>query len=293
MARTISGETFTLGQTYDSVGRPEKTVYPTGFQTKNVYNAFGYLKEVRRADSGRNDVYWQADRYDASGRIDGEFYGNGTVNDRIYSAATGRLLQASIDRGAYTGPDYVVQNLTYTHDPMGNVNTRHDGATNREERFYTTTPGDGYDGLDRLKVHTVVGGGTVTVSYDAMGNLTAKSDVGTYSYGANAGPHAVTGVSGGPLGTQSYTYDANGNMTGGGGRTITWTSFNQVETVVQGSFTSTFSFGANHERVKQVSHLGTTVYAGGIWERFTDGGGVQEKNYVMAPTGVGLIREFQ
>lgn len=292
LARTISGETFTLGQTYDSVGRPEKTVYPTGFQTKNVYNAFGYLKEVRRADSGRNDVYWQADRYDASGRIDGEFYGNGTVNDRIYSAATGRLLGAAVGRGIETGPPYSIQYLSYTHDQMGNVNTRHDAVTGREERFYSTTPGDGYDGLDRLKVHTVVGGGTVTVSYDAMGNITAKSDVGTYSYGANAGPHAVTGVSGGPLGPQSYTYDANGNMTGGGGRTITWTSFNQVETVVQGSFTSTFSFGANHERVKQVSHLGTTVYAGGVWERFTDGGGVQEKNYVMAPTGRVAVVSF-
>ncbi|MBW7894771.1 MAG: hypothetical protein H3C27_06615 [Opitutaceae bacterium] len=50
MARTISGETFTLGQTYDSVGRLEKTVYPTGFQTKNVYNAFGYLKANQKAN---------------------------------------------------------------------------------------------------------------------------------------------------------------------------------------------------------------------------------------------------
>jgi RHS repeat-associated protein len=146
-----------------------------------------------------------------------------------------------------------------------------------------------YDGLDRLLSHSVVTGmgGVVNVTYDQKGNITSKSDVGTYAYDP-AKQHALTGVSGGPLGSQSYNYDANGNMISGGGRTITWTSFNQARSITQGSFTSTFSFGANRERVKQVSHLETTIYVGGVFEQVTPVGAgavVEYKHYILAPTG--------
>lgn len=277
VTRTIDGAPYAISQTYDSASRPEKTIYPTAFQTRNVYNAFGYLKEVRRADSGRNDVYWEADGYDVSGRVDSEFYGNGTVNDRIFSPATGRLQGAAVGRGIETGPAFSVQYLGYTHDAVGNILTRNDGPTGRSEVF-------AYDGLDRLTSQRVNGGTPVTVTYDAMGNITAKSDVGGYTY-SGFGPHAVSAVGGGPLGAKTYAYDANGNMVSGGGRTITWMSFNQVASVVQGSFSSTFSFGAGHERVKEVSHLGTTIYVGGIYEKVTNGAAFQHKHYIMAPTG--------
>lgn len=146
-----------------------------------------------------------------------------------------------------------------------------------------------YDGLDCLLSHSLVTGmgGTVNVTYDEKGNITSKSDVGTYAYDPTK-KHALTGVSGGPLGSQSYNYDANGNMISGGGRTITWTSFNQARSITQGSFTSTFSFGANRERVKQVSHLETTIYVGGVFERVTPVGAgavVEYKHYILAPTG--------
>ncbi len=59
-------------------------------------------------------------------------------------------------------------------------------------------------------------------------------------------PHAV-----GTAGGYSYYYDADGNMTSGGGRTLTWTSFNQFRTVAQNGVTSEFWFGAGHERVVQ------------------------------------------
>jgi len=77
-------------------------------------------------------------------------------------------------------------------------------------------------------------------------------------------------------------------MTGGGGRGITWTSFNQAASIAKGASTSTFSFGAGHERVKQVSHLETTIYVGGLFEKVTPvgAGAVTEyKHYIVAPTG--------
>ncbi len=283
--------TNSVGQTYDTLGRPEKTIYPTNFQTKNVYNAYGFVKEVRRADSGANEVYWMADDYASDGRIEWEYFGNGLANQRYYSRATGRLIYASIDTGSITVAPYAIQQLAYTYDAVGNVKTRYDASTGRDERFATAgsaTNSDGYDGLDRLLVHRVVAGApatTTTVSYNQQGNLTAKSDVGSYAYAYTTGsgralPHAVSSA-----GANSYTYDENGNMTGGAGRALSWTSFNQLLTATQGSYTNTFAFGAAHERVKQTSHLGTTVYIGGVFEKVTNGTAWEEKCCIMAPTG--------
>jgi hypothetical protein len=78
-----------------------------------------------------------------------------------------------------------------------------------------------YDELDRMTQAQVVGQPAVAVSYDSRGNILSKSDVGAFSYGVNAGPHAVTAVSG-PM-TASYTYDAKGSQVGrsvGGFRTV-------------------------------------------------------------------------
>ena len=65
------------------------------------------------------------------------------------------------------------------------------------------------------------------------GNITSKSDVGTYTYGTAAPwrPHAVTAVSGGSSqGAATYSYDANGSLverinTAGGHQTLDYTSF--------------------------------------------------------------------
>ncbi len=54
---------------------------------------------------------------------------------------------------------------------------------------------------------------TVTVGYDALGNITNKSDVGAYTYGqahagcasGHAGPHAVTTVAGTKNATSTET----------------------------------------------------------------------------------------
>jgi RHS repeat-associated protein len=296
VTRTIDGTAYAITQQYDSAGRPEKTVYPTGFQIKNAYNEFGALDEVRRADGTHTDLYWQADHYAVDGRVDGETYGNGLTNDRVYSKSTGRLLVAAVG----LAPANDVQYLQYTYDAIGNVATRENTWKATQGTGYTTrTESFVYDALDRLTKSTVAGSGSpemVDLTYYANGNLHTKSDVGTYAYsGVNAGPHAMTGVSGGPLGAQTYAYDANGNMTSGGGRVITWTSFNQAKTITgAGGHHSTFFFGAAHERVKQVSDTATTIYVGGIFEKVTDaaGGGIEEKNYIMTPTGRVAVATF-
>ena len=66
---------------------------------------------------------------------------------------------------------------------------------------------------------------TKTVAYDDIGNILNKSDTGAYSYNpSGAGsvrPHAVSVIVPWVTGTldAACSYDANGNMIAGGGRT--------------------------------------------------------------------------
>lgn len=78
---------------------------------------------------------------------------------------------------------------------MGNLNSRSDSLSsgNVSESF-------GYDISNRLTSAQVTDGGgvqpAIAYGYDALGDITSKSDTGTYSYGSSASPHAVTSISG-------------------------------------------------------------------------------------------------
>ena len=129
----------------------------------------------------------------------------------------------------------------------------------------------------------------MTYSYDALGDITYKSDTGSYSY-AGSGPHAVTSVTGPAPGT--YAYDADGNMTNRNGTNITWNSLNMPVCINAGGGTCTggsnwsqFAYAPDKHRYYQTAMINgvseTTVYAGG-YEAITRGGTPQYRNHLMA-----------
>jgi len=74
-----------------------------------------------------------------------------------------------------------------------------------------------YDGLNRLTSASTTAASSspfkVTYAYDALGNLSSKSDNGTYTYAGTgyANPDAVTQIAIG-LSTSTFSYDNNGNL---------------------------------------------------------------------------------
>jgi RHS repeat-associated protein len=100
-----------------------------------------------------------------------------------------------------------------------------------------------------------------TYTYDAVGNITSKSDQGTYDYegdqgGSYANPHAVTSIGG-----TDFTYDNNGNMlTVTGGLSNTWNYKNQLAQAVIGAVTTTYAYDHAGQRVKYANGTTTTVY---------------------------------
>ncbi len=280
---TLDNSTYSIGTTYDTFSRVDETIYPTGFKVQNVYNDLGYLRQV--IDPSTNKLYWQADYVDAEGKITYETLGNGIMTVNEYDPTTGYL--QSIYSG--TGVDDSVQNLRYTFDSIGNLTKRKDKNQNLEEIFT-------YDNLNRLISSNFVGKETKTYQYDAIGNITYKSDVGHYTYGENgAGPHAVTSTSG--LLNNTYNYDQNGNMTKNAGKTVTYNSFNKPETISQdndsANNTTTFIYDPDRARCKQtakIDGIDVLTYYFGIYEKvITDNKIIRNKHYISAGSGLVAI----
>jgi hypothetical protein len=104
-----------------------------------------------------------------------------------------------------------------------------------------------------------------TYSYNGIGNLTYKSDVGAYNYPVpgQPRPHGVSSVSGGSI-NATFTYDAKGNLTAGNGLAITYTSYNKTASITRGTTTISFEHDPEHQRYSQVSTDGVRLYLSGV-----------------------------
>jgi uncharacterized protein RhaS with RHS repeats len=270
----INGTPYTIATQYDAASRVSKVSYPSGFAVSYGYNATGYQDQVSNAAT--SEVYWTANARDAELHLTQQTAGNGVVTQQEFDPNTGRLTQITAgDAGA-------VQRQTYTYDLVGKLLNRADDITKLSESFE-------YDPLNRLTKSTVALSPTplvATFSYNAIGNLTFKSDVGTYSYPApgDPRPHGVTSISGGVIST-TFSYDAKGNMTSGNGLSVTYTAFNKPAFITRGTASVAFDHDPEHQRYAQTSLSGVTLYisgAGVLAERFAGSGGtVRWTNYLI------------
>ena len=259
---------YTASTTFDTQGRVATQVYPSGLTLKYVYTPLGYLKEVR--NNATNALYWQANTFNAEGQLVKQTYGNGVITQHAFNAYTGRV----IDTTAGTGN--AVQNLGYAYDNAGRLSVRQDRNQNLVETF-------DYDDLNRLKSVSLnasaTGFVTTSFAYDALGNLTCKSDLSACNattpnlvYGAQVTvngttrtlPHAVKNVVGTVHGqaNPSYTYDANGAMLTGAGRTVSYTSYGMsAQITAPGKNGVSYIYGPEHQRIREntLSPTGATL----------------------------------
>jgi len=283
---------------YDSLGRSDETVINFGggaYYEKTTYDQYGRVFQYFDASGdgtfGDNGI---ETRYSTYGRVaavvDAGYVGGVTrmtyrevltmnargqvVTERLgvetgggyaiertygYYANTGRMrdIESKDDTGAW------VQDLYYDWNVVGSLTTRQDtyhglGGPN------TLTENFGYDDLNRLTSHGEIGQAALTVTYDAIGNIKTKTGVtGTYTYGAGASPYAVTGING-----NIYTYDENGNNLSGGGRTLTYSTFDKPVNITKGSSVVDFAYDVDRARLSRVDTVAgqvtTTRYVGDV-----------------------------
>jgi RHS repeat-associated protein len=263
VATMIDGISYTMGATYDANGSLSRVSYPSGFIARYGHTNLGDTNQL--LDDATGHVYWTANTGDAELHLTQETAGNGLVTTSGFDPLTGGLISVATGTGA------TVQNLSFTYDKRGNLLSRTDASANLSESF-------GYDKLNRLTSSNVNLSPTPlskTFSYDAIGNLTSKSDVGTYTYPAAGSPqpHAVMGIGGGSIST-TFAYDSNGNQISGLGRSIVYTSYNEPSSITQGTRTISFLDDTEHQRFKQITPEGTTLYvsAFGVLAELSDPG---------------------
>lgn len=206
---------YTTSHAYDGNGRPKTTTFPGGFVLTRVYNARGYLSELRNGTTAIQTF----NATDPFGQSTHETYGNGVETYRSYDSETGRLTNIDTSIGST-----VLQNNEYAWRSNGILESRtaNPAAGLISTRMEVFT----YDVLNRLKLaETYVDGSNtrdLSYQYSTLGNLESKTstesddiDVASYNYGsagAAPGPHGVwTAVIDGV--TNTLTYDNNGAVT--------------------------------------------------------------------------------
>lgn len=249
MQTTVRGESFQQSYSYNENGQLASKRYPdsgTGNEFGVRYRYVnGYLSSITDRE---NDVtgcieHWRANKYDALNRLTADTLGTIVTSTRDFDPAKGVLNSILSDVTLHNVQ--TAQDLSYTYDEVNNMLSRNDDISGVNEVF-------SYDTLDRLLSYDN-GTDTTLVNYDDLGNITYKSDVGTYNYSGDGGPHAVSRVDL-PIGDganlaqfqvnwewdgetflrelpsihgQNFSYDDNGNTTQSGNRSLYWTGFDK------------------------------------------------------------------
>ena len=264
---TVPGETpptYAFATAYDTGGRVLSQNYPDNDSVGPLgYDAAGRLKSVP-------DLVGPI-LYDARGNQTNVTRANAVTTAFGYSPQRGWLLTQLTNNTSPTP----LQDVTYTRDALGRITAVASSLAGDSWTY-------GYDGLDRLLSadNATDNGLDQTFTYDLVGNMVTNSLVGTYGYGAQGAgsvrPHATTGLSGGPLGSQSFFYDGNGSMTCQGGSDATcpggdnrraYDGENRLIAAVDGLYTTSLVYGTDGAQLKKTVAVSggastTTLYFG-------------------------------
>ncbi|MER9410020.1 RHS repeat-associated core domain-containing protein [Mesorhizobium sp. M0589] len=188
--------------------------------------------------------------YEADGQTKEITYANGVKTSFSYSPTRRWLTRITTAKDAT-----VLMDRQYMRDNLGRI-TNIVGIDPAGPGSWTY----GYDNADRLTSSDNLGDNTLdeTFVYSANDNMVSRTRVaGTYVYPAasSARPHAPITV-----GANAMAYDANGNLTSDGSRTLTWDEANRLKTVTRASNTVNLTYGPDGARVKKASSFATTLY---------------------------------
>lgn len=268
---SFGGQSYTVQQHYDDFSRVIGATYPSGYSLVTYYNNYGYIQ--RRDDMADGKDLWVANTMDARGNLTQFVLKNGVVTDRSYDNITGRIDTIQVYKDNLT-----LQDHDYDFDALGNLTQRQDLHNNLTQSFC-------YDNLNRLVAASFSGcsssGGDF--SYDALGNIKTKTGVtGTYQYGDNAGPNAVTSADG-----LTYQYDASGNLQSAKNtanqvvKSVIYSTFNKPTRITDSGNTTDIVYGPHQRRIKRTDSSGrTTVYIGDSYEETSLHGIVEQVHYL-------------
>jgi len=213
---------------------------------------------------------WSALAANEAGQLERERFGNGLDTVRGYEPLTGR--PTSIET---VGPVAAVQQLGYGWHPYGELEHRTDALHGQSEVFE-------HDDLRRLTRSSITRGvktGVVDVSYDTVGNILGKTDVGSYAYEGGRLLAYGTGV---PV---LLGHDDRGNVITHGEQALAYTPFDELRQISEHGQTLDFRYDADGDRFSRSSLFDDDLIVDvrGLYERRVHDGDLSLTYRVPAP----------
>ncbi|MBE0389459.1 hypothetical protein PLUTE_b0424 [Pseudoalteromonas luteoviolacea DSM 6061] len=275
------GQSFKTDTFYDAnFGRVKGMRYPNGLTLSYEYDDYGFRRVIKNLHTGYS--YQKVTKRDVLNNVEQQLLGNSLVDKTFYSAITGQMTGHYTEQGGNN-----ILGIEYTsYDGFGNLKQQEviSGAAGAQHHYSETYH---YDQLHRLKSNEIAGITTITYEYDAIGNLTKKSDyASTYDYTSHlagfsgGGPNAVKRVM--KAGTWvGFSYDARGNMTKGDGLVLAqYNAMDKPTLINKNNVTTQFVYGPDNMRFMQIKGDVTTYYAGKHYEVEVEQGKVTQRAYV-------------
>lgn len=263
VTETIDNKTYVTQSTYDEYGRIDKMIYPSQFAVQNQYNENGYLTRVKDVQTGKN--YWEAKTMNARGQLESFRLGNNLTTIIKHDAKLGYISDI-ITPG--------IQDWSYKFNGIGNLTDRIDNTKKLTEHF-------DYDGLNRLWKVSQNGEFKQETLYDAAGNITSKTGIGTFTY--ENGTNRLVSVSGNNYNPLNWD-------------DIQYTSFNKISHIQQGTSSLELIYGLNKDRKKAITNrngvIDTKYYVGSIYEeQYMADGEFKKIHYISANGEMIAIKE--
>jgi len=222
--------TFTTAYTYDLAGNVLTITLPSGRVVTYARNANGQVSTVTADVAGSPVALASSITYLPFGPLNALTYGNSLTFSATYDQDYNPT-NRTVSGGIY--------NHTYDTDDNGNIIQI--GSTDYA-----------YDALNRLDEED--SGSAITYTFDATSNRLTKVNGGTVTTTVPSNSNKISAV-----GSDSYTYDAAGNITGDGTNTYTWNNAGQLaEVLVSSTPVGTYTYDSQNRRTKKVA--GTTTH---------------------------------
>jgi RHS repeat-associated protein len=197
--RSIMGQSYTVDYQYDAASNLTSITYPDQSVITYEYDSLGRIVSI----PGYAQFTYNDDSLLASME-----YGNGVVTTYEYDSRH-RPLNLHAEKN-----DTDLLSITYQYDGVGNVLQMEYNRRLPDQQWVQSVETFGYDWLNRL-VYAQGDYGSISYSYDSVGNRLAKSDL-VYTYN---NMNELLSISDGTI----FTYDEMGNTLTRSNDADTWT----------------------------------------------------------------------
>jgi RHS repeat-associated protein len=269
---------LTTGYAYNTAGQMTNVTYPSGMIVNYSYSD-DKIVSISYTVSGTTNTVLNNGVYQPFNQdISSYTWGNGATYAKTFN------LDGMIS--AITSANAPTTNKTYAFDNNYNITAINDPVTPSLNASAT------YDLNNRVATYSY-NSGSHSYNFNTSSDLISKIDnsiTTTFNYASTS--HQLNSLSGGQ--TDSITTDANGNVTGFSGNTLTYDAKNRLNTLNNGTLTTTYSVNYLGERTEKSNTNNTSYFmydtSGTLVGDYDASGNTQDEYIYLNGNVVGLIQ---